>query len=50
MSKAYDLVNREKLWRAMERIKIPKGFIEIIKNSLTNQKNQVITDFGLTED
>ena len=39
MSKAYDLVNRERLWNAMKRIKLPKKFINIIKNSLINRKN-----------
>ena len=34
MSKAYDLVNRENLWKAMRRIKIPDQFIKIIENSL----------------
>ena len=38
MSKAYDLVNRERLWDAMKRIKLPKKFINIIKNSLINRK------------
>ena len=50
MSKAYDLVNRERLWDAMKRIKLPKKFINIIKNSLINRKNWVITDLGLTEE
>ena len=50
MSKAYDLVNRERLWDAMKRIKLPKKFINIIKNSLINRKNRVITDLGLTEE
>ncbi len=39
MSKAYDLVNRERLWDAMKRIKLPKKFINIIKSSLINRKN-----------
>ena len=50
MSKAYDLVNRERLWDAMKCIKLPKKFINIIKNSLINRKNRVITDLGLTEE
>ena len=50
MSKAYDLVNRKRLWDAMRRIKLPTKFINIIKNSLINRKNRVITDLGLTEE
>ena len=49
MSKAYDLVNRENLWKAMSRIKIPQKFINIIRNSLINCKNRVITDLKMTE-
>src|SRR5436190_6033320 len=50
MSKAYDLVNRNNLWRAMRRIKIPKNFIKIIEHSLENRTNRVITDVGLTKE
>ena len=50
MSKAYNLVNRENLWKAMRRIKIPDQFIKIIENSLKFQTNQVITDVGLTNE
>ena len=50
MSKAYDLVNRENLWKAMRRIKIPDQFIKIIENSLKFRTNQVITDVGLTNE
>ena len=50
MSKAYDLVNRENLWRAMRRIKLPEGFIKIIQNSLIDRTNRVITDLGMTEE
>ena len=50
MSKAYDLVHREHLWKAMQRLKIPNHFINIIKNSLLNRTNRVITDLGLTDE
>ena len=50
MSKAYDLVNRKNLWKAMRRIKIPDQFIKIIENSLKFRTNQVITDVGLTNE
>src|SRR5256886_2112437 len=50
MSKAYDLVHREHLWKAMQRLKIPEQFINIIKNSLKYRTNRVITDLGLTEE
>jgi len=50
MSKAYDLVNRENLWKAMRRIKLPDQFIKIIENSLKFRTNQVITDVGLTNE
>ena len=50
MSKAYDLVNREHLWRALKRIKIPEKFINIIRNSLKDRKNRVITDLGMTDE
>src|ERR1044071_90957 len=50
MSKAYDLVNRENLWKAMRRIRIPDHFITIIDNSFKYRTNQVITDVGLTNE
>ena len=50
MSKAYDLVNRDNLWKAMSRIKIPYKFINIIRNSLINRRNRVITDLGITKE
>ena len=48
--KAYDLVNRKNLWKAIERIRIPSNFIKLIRNSLTGRNNQVITDVGLTSE
>jgi len=50
MSKAYDLVNRGNLWKAMRRIKLPERFINIIRSSLENRTNRVITDLGMTEE
>src|SRR5437867_3854657 len=50
MSKAYDLVNWKNLWKAMSRIKISQKFINIIRNSLINRKNRVITNLGMTEE
>ena len=34
----------------MSRIKIPQKFINIIRNSLINCKNRVITDLGMIEE
>jgi len=50
MSKAYDLVNRNNLWKAMRRIKIPENFIKIIEHSLKDRMNRIITDVGLTKE
>src|SRR5579859_4030040 len=50
MSKAYDYVNRGNLSKALERIKIPKLFIRLIKNAFNGRTNRVITDYGLTEE
>ena len=49
MSKAYDLVNRESLIKALRRIKLPETFTTFISNSLKNRHNKIITDFGYTE-
>jgi hypothetical protein len=49
MSKAYDLVNRENLLKALRRIRLPDTFILFIENTLKGRKNKVITDFGLTD-
>src|SRR5215216_1145992 len=49
MSKAYDLVNRENLIKALKRIKLPEIFTDFISNSLKNRRNKIITDFGYTE-
>jgi Reverse transcriptase (RNA-dependent DNA polymerase) len=49
MSKAYDLVNRKNLQKALKRIKLPDKFVDFIANSLNERTNQIITDFGYTE-
>ena len=49
MSKAYDLVNRNNLAKALKRIKLPNLFVNFIANSLKNRTNQIITDFGFIE-
>jgi ribonuclease HI/endonuclease/exonuclease/phosphatase family metal-dependent hydrolase len=49
MSKAYDLVNRDNLIKALKRIKVPIAFTDFITNSLKNRRNKIITDFGYTE-
>jgi hypothetical protein len=49
MSKAYDLVNRDNLAKALKRIKLPDKFVDFISNSLNNRTNKIITEFGFTE-
>jgi len=39
MSKAYDLVNRNNLAKALKRIKLPNLFVDFIANSLKNRTN-----------
>ena len=39
MSKAYDLVNRNNLAKALKRIKLPNLFVDFIANSLKNRMN-----------
>jgi hypothetical protein len=48
MSKAYDRVNIYMLEKALERIRIPKKFINLILELFTGRKNQVFTAGGLT--
>src|SRR5215471_1079813 len=50
MSKAYDRVNRKLLYRSLERICIPKEFIVLLKNSLEDQINKVLTNLGDTRE
>ena len=42
-------MNIQILDRALNRIKIPKIIIKFIINLFTNRKNQVITEYGLTD-
>ncbi|GET04391.1 RNA-directed DNA polymerase from mobile element jockey-like [Rhizophagus clarus] len=49
LGKAYDRVNIFMLEKAMERIKIPPNFIQIISSLFKNRQNQVITAYGLTD-
>ena len=49
MSKAYDLVDKERLWKAMRRIRIPDKFINIVKSCLENRTNRVFTEVGTTD-
>jgi exonuclease III len=49
MSKAYDRVNIYMLEKAMDRIKLPLGFIRFIKELFLGRKNQVFTAKGLTD-
>jgi ribonuclease HI len=48
MSKAYDSVNFELFQKSLERINFPPQLTNILMNLLTDRKNQVITNFGLT--
>ena len=50
MSKAYDRVNRKFLYKVLARLRIPNRFIKLLKNSLENRSNQVITTLGNTEE
>jgi hypothetical protein len=49
MSKAYDRVNIFMLEKAMERLKLPLSFINIIKSLFLNRTNRVFTAKGLTD-
>jgi len=48
MSKAFDTVHVPTLEKALKRIKIPKEIICLLLYLLTNRKNRVITDLGIT--
>ena len=49
MSKAFDLINREMLDRAMVRLHFPNQLRQILLTAFQNRTNQVITEHGLTE-
>jgi hypothetical protein len=48
MSKAYDRVNIFMLEKALQRIKLPHSFINLIKELFLERKNQIFTPGGLT--
>ena len=50
MSKAYDRVNRKLLFKALERIRIPAAFINLLKDALENRSNKILTAVGDTEE
>src|SRR5256886_9127648 len=46
ISKAFDSMNVKMLQLAIQRIKIPLGFIRLVTNLFTNRYNSVITSYG----
>src|SRR2546430_2186211 len=46
ISKAFDSMDVNMLQLAMQRIKIPPGFIRLVTNLFTNRYNSVITSYG----
>ena len=48
LSKAYDRVNIKMLTKAMERLKLPLSFIQLIANLFTDRENEVFTAVGTT--
>jgi hypothetical protein len=49
LSKAYDRINRDMLFKAMKRIKIPDTIINLIINLFKNSKKSVIAYYGVTD-
>ena len=49
MSKAFDLINREMLDKAMIRLHFPKQLRQILLTAFKDRTNQIITDYGLTD-
>ncbi len=49
MSKAYNQVNIFMLQYAINRLKIPLSFINLITNLFTNRTNQVFTQSGIID-
>ena len=49
MSKAYDRVNIYMLKKAMNCLKIPENFINMIINLFFNRKNNIFTTYGNTD-
>ena len=50
LSKCYDRVDIRILRHAMNRLKIPSGFIDLTLDLFTNRKNFVLTDVDKTKD
>ena len=42
--KAFDSIDQRYLWRALEEQKVPKGYIDLLRNLYSNQSAQVKTD------
>ena len=49
ISKAYDRVNIYMLRKAMDRLKIPLAFTNVITNLFLNRKNSVFTAYSNTD-
>src|SRR4051812_9692776 len=49
ISKAFDSIDVRMLELAMQRLKIPQGFIKLTLNLFTNRSNRVITANGLSD-
>ena len=50
LSKCYDRIDTHILRYAMNRLKIPVGFINLTLDLFTNRKNYVLTNVGKTKD
>src|SRR3989440_7339371 len=50
LSKCYDRIDTRILRHAMNRLKIPVGFINLTLDLFTNRKNYVLTNVGKTKD
>jgi exonuclease III len=48
IKQAYDSVQREKLVRAMQRLRMPDSFIQLIDDSLTGLSSRVRTAYGVS--
>jgi ribonuclease HI len=49
MSKAFDLINRNMLDKAMIRLQFPQQLRTLLLTAFQDRTNQVITDYGLTD-
>ena len=49
LSKAFDIVNRDLLWKIMERICCPSKFVGIVRSFHTDIKTSVVIGDGETE-